>query len=181
MMCHRSLRVALSSQAALWLRLTICAAVAGVAGCRTAAPGSACHDAATETPAAHASCRPGLPCWLAHKDIGAGPALSPFLPVPTYDVYNYAETPLVAVPLSEVLPPGDREPATPLEAVPVQPAPVPLPARPGEPDRGGVALEAARGAPEVRPASTVGTGRGTTLRLLTDTLESQPSAQAAEP
>lgn len=197
MMLYRLPHVALSMRAPWRLWIVLCAVICvTLAGCRIGKPAANCTTGAAAATAPEVACGRGPWCLFGRTEVETGPVLSPFLPVPTYNVYNYAATPMTVVPLSPVSGPAaggqmpdtvppDVLPPTAGEAVPLNPAPGQLPAPlrdvPGEP------LPQNDDAPRFEGRATAATVEesavpaathpgGSILRLRAETLESRPSA-----
>ena len=207
MSLYRWPHFALSTEAAWRPWIVLCAvACAMLGGCRSGKPGANCTTGVGAGAAAAApgeGCGHGSWCLLGRSnDAAGGPVLSPFLPVPTYNVYSYAATPLTVVPVSPVSgpasgsqPPEIQQPPLEGEAIPLPPPSGPLPAPwrdvPGEPlprpddaprfegrATAAAAEESAVPAaaqPATMQSSAIQSG-GSILRLRAETLESRPTA-----
>lgn len=203
-MLNRLPRFALAMGTALRPWLVLCAlAGATLSGCQLGKPAANC---VTGTAAGSGgvlghggdgpACGRGPWFLFAHREVDVGPVRSPFLPVPTYNVYHYAAAPLTVVPMSPV-PNGPPAPPVVVEphseggvnAVPPgTPLPAPWRETPTEPLLRSDDAQPydgrttnAQGEPPIVKAAAMSSAKsesGNILRLRAETLESQPSAAA---
>ncbi len=204
MMSYRLPRPAQRMVAALRPWAVLCAAgCVMLGGCQMVKPAANCSTAAVSSvEGAQGSsdgkaCRRGPWLWFAHREVDIGPVRSPFLPVPTYNVYHYAAAPMTVVPMAPVpsgppAPPPVAEPRIERTGRTSPPsAPLPAPWRETPAERLPLPEDApsfekhstdAREARHVTPASAVTahepTGR-TVLRIRPETLDRQPEGAEA--